>query len=173
MRQFYLGINLLLLMFIVSHTLPAQNKIYLHGKDGTKASFSLDAIRKLTFPSRTITLYQNNGSTQAFPFVELRQARFTEFVSGNNSLDLPESNDLVLFPNPVNDELSLWLAVSMVATIEIRILDVQGKTISIKKEHLIPGNNQINLQVADLPRGLYLCRVTNGKSTETRKFLKY
>lgn len=172
MRQLYVGITILLLMLMVSSTLPAQNKIYLHGKDGTKASFSLDDIRKLTFPSRAITVYQNDGSTQAFSFMELRQARFTEFITANNGLELSKEESLVLFPNPVNSEFTLSLTTSIGATVDIRIVDVQGKAVIIRKEHVMPGSNQINMQVSDLPRGLYICRVMNGKHTETRKFLK-
>lgn len=159
-------------MLVVGSRLQAQHKLYLHVKDGTMASFSLDEIRKLTFPSRTITLYQNVGTTQAFPFIELRQARFTEFVSGNNSLDLVDNDHLSLFPNPVNSDLTLSLVSSSTATVEIRIMDVQGKTVNVRKDHILPGNNQIILPLSNLPQGLYICRVNNGKHIETRKFLK-
>jgi len=57
-------------------------------------------------------------------------------------------------------------------TVEIRILDAQGKTICIKNERIYDGPNLINIELSDLPKGLYVCRIKNGKSTETRKFLK-
>lgn len=173
MRQLYLRITIILLMLVICSGLQAQNKLYLHAKDGTKTSFSVDDIRKLTFPTRTITIYQNDGSAPLFfPFAELRQARFTEFVSGNNSLDMSESNNLTLFPNPVNNELTLSLTSSVGTSVEIRIVDVQGKTVSIRKERILPGNNQIIMQLSELSQGLYICRVNNGSSIETRKFLK-
>lgn len=159
-------------MLVFSSGLQAQNKLYLHAKNGTKTSFLLNDIRKLTFPSRTITVYENDGTTQLFPFIELRQARFTEFVSGSNKMDMAESTNMTLFPNPVSNDLTLRLVSSFNATVEIRIVDIQGKTVSIRNERIVPGNNQITMQLSDLPQGLYICRVNNGKSIETRKFLK-
>ncbi|MGE5394349.1 MAG: T9SS type A sorting domain-containing protein [Candidatus Saccharibacteria bacterium] len=159
-------------MLVICSGLQAQNKLYLHAIDGTRTSLSLDGIRKLTFPSRTITVYQNDGSTQLFPFAELRQARFTEFLSGNNALDIPESNNLTVFPSPVNNEMTLSLTSSISTSIEIRIVDIHGKTVSIRKERILPGNNQITMQLSELSQGLYICRVNNGRSIEIRKFLK-
>lgn len=172
MRKLYFKVIYLLFMLFFVSGLQAQSRLYIHAKDGTKTSYPLNEIRKLTFPLRTIALYGNDGSTQAFPFIELRQVRFTEFVSGNNSLDLAESNSLSVFPNPVSSELNLRFLSGSGGTVEIRILDVHGKTVSIKKEHTLQGINQVNLQLSDLPKGLYVCRVRHGKSTETRKFLK-
>lgn len=172
MRKLYFRFTFFLLMLFVISGLQAQNKLYIHAKDGTMASFPLHEIRKLTFPSRTIILNQNNGEMQEFPFIELRQVRFTEFVSGSKSLEVQQDNNLTLFPNPVNSELTLSIGATSGAMVEIRIVNVQGKTVCIRKEHILPGNNQITMQLSDLPQGLYICRINDGKNTETRKFLK-
>jgi hypothetical protein len=172
MKQFSFRITILLFMLFVSTGLMAQSRLYIHAKDGTTTYFPLNEIRKVTFPSRSITVYQNDGSTLAFPFIELRQARFTEFVSDSKSLELPQDHRLTLFPNPVNSELTINIGAISGATVEIRIVNVQGKTEFIRNEQILPGNNQITMQLSDLQQGLYICLINDGKSTEIRKFLK-
>jgi len=172
MRQIILKTGMLLLMVLFITGIQAQNKLYIQAKDGTRSSFPLNEIRKLTFPSRTLIVYDNDGNTEAYPFTELRQARFTQWVAGNNTIDQSGNSRLTLFPNPVSNELKVMIQSSSAEPIEIQILDIQGKTVYFLTEHTLPGYRQINIDLSDLQKGLYVCRVNNGKSRQTRKFLK-
>lgn len=172
MRYILLKSVLLLLMLLVITGLQAQKKLYIQAKEGTKASFPLDEIRKLTFPSRTIIVYNNDGNTHTFPFLDLRQARFTEWLSGNSTLDLQESNAMAIFPNPVSEELTVRLFSESGESIEIRIIDVKGNTVYTQTGHTVTGMNKIKMQLSHLVKGLYICQVNKGKGIETSKFLK-
>lgn len=172
MRHIFLQSGLLLLMFFVFTGLQAQKKLYVQAKDGTKSAFPLDQIRKVTFPSRTLIVYNNDGNTHSFPFVDLRQARFSEWLSGNNTLDLQEKNGFAIFPNPVNEEITVGIVSESGESIEISIIDIKGHTVYTQTGHTIPGTNQINVQLSHLAKGIYVCRVNNGKSIVTGKFQK-
>lgn len=172
MRQIKLKTGLLLLMILIFTGLQAQKKLFILANDGTKSSFPLNEIRKVTFPSRTLIVYNNDGNTQTFPFIELRQARFTEWITGNHSYDLQENKGLELFPNPVDNELTINTQSESGESIEIRIIDVKGKTVYSQTSRTLPGNNLIKIQLSHLPKGLYVCRVTKGKKADTSKFLK-
>ncbi|HET6557795.1 MAG TPA: T9SS type A sorting domain-containing protein [Prolixibacteraceae bacterium] len=172
MRQIKLKTGLLLLIVLIFTGLQAQKKLYIQAKDGTKSTFPLNEIRKVTFPSRTLIVYSNDGNTQTFPFSELRQARFTEWLTGNHSYDLQENNGLALFPNPVDNELTVKTQSESGESIEIRIIDVKGNMIYTQTSRTLPGNNHIKMQLSHLPKGLYVCRVTKGKKADTSKFLK-
>lgn len=172
MRQINLRTGLLLLMLLVFTGLQAQKKLYIQAIDGTKSSILLSEIRKVTFPSRTLIVYNNNGNTQSFPFIELRQARFNQWLTGNSILELQENNSPKLFPNPVNNQLTLKIGSPSGGSVEVRIQDVQGKTVYTQAGSLLPGNNQLSMELSFLPRGLYVCRINDGRSIEVHKFLK-
>lgn len=172
MRQIMLKTGLLLLMTLVITGLQAQKKFYVQGKGGTKSSFPLNEIRKVTLPSRTLMVHSNDGNTQSFPFIELRQARFSVWLTGNDSYNLQENKEMSLFPNPVDEELTVRVLSESVALVEIRILDMKGNTVYIQNEHAVPGTNQLKMQLSHLSKGMYICRVNKGKSIETSKFLK-
>lgn len=172
MRHILLKTGLLLLMLLPMTGLQAQKKLYIQASDGTKSSFPLSEIRKVTFPFRTLIVNSNDGNTHSFPFVDLRHARFTEWLSGNNTIDLIKNNPMTLFPNPVSEELTVRLASESSEIIEIRILDVKGNTVYTQTGHMAPGANQIQMQLSHLSKGLYVCRVNKGNSIEIGKFLK-
>lgn len=160
------------MMVLVITGLQAQKKLYIHAIDGTRSSFPLNEIRKVTLSSRTLIIYNNDGSTQAFPFVELRQGRFTQWLTGNQSLDLQENNDLSLFPNPVDNELTVRLSSESFESIQIRILDVKGNTVYFQTGRIIPGIDHMKIPLSHLPKGLYVCQVNKGQRLQTHKFLK-
>jgi hypothetical protein len=159
-------------MLLVFTGLQAQKKLYIQANDGTKSSFTLNEIRKVTFPSRTMIVYSNDENTHSFPFIDLRQARFSEWLSSNNTLNLQEKNGLALFPNPVNDELIVCITSESGESIEIRILDVKGNTVYTQRGYTVPGINQIKIQLSHLVKGIYVCRINRSKSIVTGKFIK-
>lgn len=172
MRCILLRSALLLMMLLLITGLQAQKKLYIQAKDATNSSFPLNEIRKVTFPSRTVIVYNNDGSTRSFPFVDLRQARFTYWLSGNTTGDQQENNAMTLFPNPVSEELTLRLVSKSSESVEIQVLDVNGNIVYNQMERVVPGSNQIKMQLSHLSRGLYVCRINKGKCIKTSKFLK-
>ena len=89
------------------------------------------------------------------------------FDTGSGLNEYDSENNLNVFPNPVLDNLYLDLS-EITSPTQIRILDLQGKTVWIQSEKL----EQVD--VSALPSGEYLIRIEDEKGqVKSAKFLKY
>jgi len=92
--------------------------------------------------------------------------------------DLPQrlmkpATGTYVYPNPVQDVLSLQLFASTDDR-EVRyvIYDSFDRIVVEKDMGMIPGNSILRTDVSDLPKGLYLFRVTVAGSSSIKKFIK-
>ena len=80
---------------------------------------------------------------------------------------------LDIFPNPVNDLANVAFETGNTSNVSIAVVDLQGKVIQSKDLGKKPaGKHRVNLNTQDLPSGMYLIKVTAGKSSKTGKFIK-
>ncbi len=86
--------------------------------------------------------------------------------------DLSEEVSLIVFPNPVSDVLNIEINSEVTGTFEARIYNLFGQVVQIKQIDLITGENKMNLNVSDLPKGNYLLQVVDGEKMMSRKFVK-
>jgi len=78
-----------------------------------------------------------------------------------------------IYPNPVQDYLSLQLFASTDnRLVNYVIYDAFGKIVREKDMGMIAGNSIIEADVADLPAGLYLFRVSVAGISSVKKFIK-
>jgi hypothetical protein len=76
-------------------------------------------------------------------------------------------------PNPVNSVGTLTLQSNMPAEVEIKIVDISGRTVAGFIHEVLKGLNTIELDVGELPAGGYSLRVVSGGATAaTYKFIK-
>ncbi len=104
-------------------------------------------------------------------------AAFNE--NGINSVNeqLISENDMIVFPNPAHDQLTVIARSGATASSElvsekqsIAIYNLQGQQVkSIKYKGQ---SNKYKINVENLPAGLYILKVTGGKGTEVTKFIK-
>ncbi len=92
----------------------------------------------------------------------------TAFVAtlSNKNYNDPEFS---IFPNPINNVVTLKFNKNTSNTIQITIFDVQGKSIFNSDKQLI--NNAIQLNVSPLKSGLYFMKVSDGAYETTKKLL--
>lgn len=164
--------GIMLLLFLGITGLQAQDKLYVKTNVGTETSFSLNGIRKLTFPERNISVTHTDGKTEVVPFKEIRFVNFTQGITGNNSLAIQDNNSLDLFPNPVIDELTVMFQSTTSEPVSIQIINMQGKIVYRETGHTVNGSNHFDLKLSDLPGGIYVCCINNGRRITTGKFLK-
>ena len=62
---------------------------------------------------------------------------------------------MVLYPNPVHDQVRLSLQMKKTSGINVMITDIAGRTLYSQSAQLLQGNREIVLPVRDLPAGLY------------------
>jgi hypothetical protein len=78
---------------------------------------------------------------------------------------------LALWPNPVNDQLNIALTGATSGTIDVQILDLNGRLVRSERRSLMTGRNQLLLSTSDLDAGLYLLRMTGGRTSISRRFV--
>jgi len=98
-------------------------------------------------------------------------ARPEKTVQKNNPISA--SADLLkafVSPNPASGNARLVFTTSSALPVEAEIVDMLGKT--YKKMKLYnTGSNSFNFSVRDLPSGIYIMRLMQGKNAKTTKFI--
>jgi hypothetical protein len=78
------------------------------------------------------------------------------------------------YPNPVTASLSIVISASIADKATIQIVDLAGKVVSQQMTAITAGNNNVKVNAAGLPSGVYTIKaiLPNGKQTVTSKFVK-
>jgi len=95
---------------------------------------------------------------------------------GSKSLDRNHSKELnvMLSPNPFNNEINVMLTSDEKTNIELSLIDFTGKILFVKSHNLDKGINHINVSDAGkLHDGIYLIQIKNGHQVHTKKLIKH
>ena len=92
-------------------------------------------------------------------------------VNDNNEFNQRENNssNVVIYPNPVKDYISIELHDSNKGNYDIKITDVDGKPLQSFRQ--VNGKQDINLK--HYTSGLYFITITTNSNCETYKIIKY
>ncbi len=77
-------------------------------------------------------------------------------------------NDLVVYPNPVSDRLTVKLRTNDFQVSNMAVYDINGKLIRTQAV----SDNQIEMSMQNLAAGNYFLRLSDGKHSVTTKFVK-
>lgn len=80
--------------------------------------------------------------------------------------------DVVLYPNPVKDQLNLSLSAKETSTMNVQILDVQGRQVYSSSMNVSVGRNQRSIDTPTLPDGIYVLRILNENGQTNVRFVK-
>jgi hypothetical protein len=82
-------------------------------------------------------------------------------------------NDILLYPNPVQNQLEFQLMLDKQSRYDVWINDITGKTVLKLPPHVFQaGNNYFTINTSKLPKQIYTLIVQNGEKKYTRKFVK-
>ena len=167
--------RLLCVVFLLSigfSSLKAQNALVVKEKSGTQTSFSLNSLRKLTFPAGNMTVIKTDGSTNTYSFSTIRSLTFSDLINNVSTIAKKERSKLTLYPNPVINQLQMSYETLQEGSVQAEIIDFQGRILYRQTIYCQEGANQATIPVAQLQKGLYLFRLQNGNNVETIKFIK-
>ena len=85
--------------------------------------------------------------------------------------EIKEVSQFVVYPNPVNDELTIQLNSTESFNAEYRFIQADGKISRILNNPIIQGSNVTNISVADLPAGYFILQVVTEKGVLNKKFV--
>ena len=168
MKHKKLKLSTVLLLGLGLTGLQAQT-MYVRQTSGTQTPYSLSNIKKMSFSSGNITVSKTIGSPDTYSLSGIRYLNFQDLTT---NIATAEKQELVmtLYPNPVVDVLNLQLSIKSSQACVIEILSMEGRV--VYQEKLNQQSDVYQINVSALPKGLYLCKVNNGITTETTKFFK-
>lgn len=166
--------TILLFFSVFLGSLSYAQSIYFHYTDGTNASYNLEDVRKITFDADVMNLHLWDGSLYAWNVSTIGYYQYDE-----SSLDIQEllSNanawEVDIFPNPTSAILNVSFNLPQSDEISIGLYDLQGKLILAKnlgkKE---TGSYQEVIDLTNVPKGTYVCRISGQQNTITKTVIK-
>ncbi len=78
-----------------------------------------------------------------------------------------------LFPNPVTTNVSLRIDAPASGLFEASLVNILGREISTQMVDVNLGETRLDFDVANLPKGVYLVRLSNESNQSSYPFLKY
>lgn len=77
--------------------------------------------------------------------------------------ELFEDGDLSVFPNPAKDKINLSFNLKENSKIDLSLNDISGKRLLYKTYNAKEGNNQLNFDVSNLSKGIYILNIQTVK----------
>ena len=113
--------------------------------------------------------WTENGTVVAedktFTFIATANRNFVANLLYTEGVGEQTGNNLVLYPNPVNNKLTVE-AHEALGTVEI--FNLMGALVYSQKDC----TDKVEINTSDLQSGIYFIRMTNDKVSETRRFVK-
>ena len=84
------------------------------------------------------------------------------------------SNGVMLgnaYPNPSNGEVSISLNLSSREAVSLKLYNIKGEMVKVIAEETMQGMNTIQLNVSELPEGMYYYNLTTDKYSVTKKMV--
>ncbi|MEP7372731.1 MAG: T9SS type A sorting domain-containing protein [Chitinophagaceae bacterium] len=79
-----------------------------------------------------------------------------------------------LWPNPVRDKVFINIVTGIQSQVIIKVFDNKGALVKIQRATILPGSNQLNVDVQSLANGVYQVSIVynNGQTHKTERVLK-
>ncbi len=147
--------------------LQAQH-MYVLETNATQTAYAIGDIRSLTFAPGNVLIHEKAGSTQAYALSDIRYINFdmTALVEYHEL----HAQNLSLFPNPAQDYLNINYQFAHGASLQLLIYDIQGRL--VYNETINSEAEVLKVNISNLRKGIYLCRLHNDNSSITKKFIK-
>ncbi|MEL7252357.1 MAG: T9SS type A sorting domain-containing protein [Bacteroidota bacterium] len=108
--------------------------------------------------------------TETFVRVNRTEGFGTQVPTANYGVESPVNLELRLFPNPVQDQLSIRLMNTVEGATNLQLLNLNGQLI---QQYSFSGAfQQSTLDLSALPTGTYFLRAFNGAEVVTERFVK-
>lgn len=121
-----------------------------------------------TFKARTVTVTDANGCTGTKVFTSIQ---CTTLKSSVEDVAEVETQEVIVYPNPAQEFVSVEFSEMPVSAIDIYVLDLSGRTL-MSYIGMAPDRNVYYLNIATLPEGMYFVRVEEDSKIWVNRFIK-
>ena len=95
------------------------------------------------------------------------------YLDGVLGIENNKIKDLVLYPNPVKDNMFIEFSSFENSNISIMITNMMGQTVYTVNQQIMEGSNTISINTNNFKSGIYFVNITNNKGILiTKKFIK-
>lgn len=172
MRQKRLIMAILILTGIGLTGLHAQKTLNIKQRDGKEAAFPLNGVQKLTFPKDEMIVTNTDGSSHLFTLSHILLMRFSETITAISPQPSGSNGSMLIYPNPVTYQLTVIGKSTKNGKILVDIINIKGEVVHSEIIDKASATDQLILNLSTLPKGLYICRLRNGLTSETGRFIK-
>jgi hypothetical protein len=170
MNRTRMKIQLILALLVsASYVTRAQNQLVLTRANGQTEAFNVSEIRSIKFANNALNLTKLNGSQSSWPLADISQYAFSNATSTSQPIQAT-AEQVKVFPNPVANQLSVEYGTSREGRIAIELLDLHGRVLRSIYNGLHQGKNTYSWS-ADLPGGMYVCRITSEHKIISKPFV--
>jgi chitodextrinase len=127
-------------------------------RDGKKTWFATNDNAWL-YPSLLNTVQLSGGSTSG---------RMSTTTAEVDALTEEPDADLMIYPNPSNDVLTIKFSKGKEASYDVTLLNTQSKIVKVLSSVM---DETIAIDVSQFSNGLYILKIRSGKSVSTRKIM--
>jgi len=162
----YNAIHSILLIFVFFISSASAQTMYIRQKGGASVSYDVNNINLMKFTSGNLNVVKTDKSTDVYALTSLQYVNFGEFETAIRPVSA-SNNSLSVYPNPVKDALTISnsdLEGSMIV-----ITSIEGKQMLTKQLNSV---RNTTIDVSELSRGFYVCKLYKGKNVLSTKFLK-
>lgn len=157
------------LTLIALPSLQAQTYLTVNAMSGTQTVHTLSGIRKQTFSNTgNMVVMSTAGNTDTYVLSEVRNLTFSD-VSTKKAITTSPKYNLQLYPNPVQKMLNIQIFRECSQTATVELLSIEGRVLYQVR---LNGKTSYQVNLSHFRQGIYLCRLNNGITIETTKFLK-
>ena len=170
MKTFLLRIIVLFCLF--STPAFSQNKLYIELKSGTKITFLIDSVNRITFEGLSLLVNKIDGSFSRFNVYDINHISSVDMRTSSIVKIDDLKNKTVLYPNPAIDQIIVSFESKTTGKAQLDICNSTGNVLLQKSINSVSGINYVLFRIDELPEGAYLCVLHHEDHIETIKFIK-
>jgi hypothetical protein len=164
-KQFQFG---LVFFFLLAVSVLQVQTMYVRPITGAQSAYLITNIKKLTFSSGNLVVTPTSGAEVTHSLLGNRHINFADLTL-STPIQQQALTAFYVYPNPVKEVLHISKAELGQSIDAIAIIALDGRMVLEQKQI---NTNLPQVDVASLPQGMYLCKITSGSKTQNLKFLK-
>lgn len=93
-------------------------------------------------------------------------------LSGSSSVsEISNISAYNVFPNPAKEKLNIQCNLKQNNSVQVEVMDIQGKQIKSQDFAMNKGENQVTLDLSDVQKGIYFVRMTSDRESLSQKLV--
>lgn len=148
-------------------TIAAPVCLFYDGVDGLDQSATITGLPT----DENVTVYVRVSSYLTFHTPGTFALQLVSAIS-TSTREVLDVDNLRLYPNPASEQITLSMTLPAATDLEAQVFDLLGRNVINRQLGNLPGGaQQFDFDVSDLTPGVYSLRLTDGRASQSLKFV--